>query len=162
MGGQLSVPQAMLSAPQPGKRNAQYNKALRDCNDFFQKIHRVFPPNAPLPAKLPLASALGRGWRGRRLVMMSGLVNMIFWSAPAERSGDGAFARQGRSRTPGASQAKAVSRSACHRTRKWHAGDGSTDFVTGLAHRGRFGPPLASAPGDPSFALRSGRFCPPA
>jgi hypothetical protein len=37
MGGQLSVPQVMLSAPRLGKRNAQYSKAISDCNDFFQK-----------------------------------------------------------------------------------------------------------------------------
>jgi len=40
------------------------------------------------------------------------------WSAPAERSGDGAFGHAGRPGASAAARAKAVSRFACHRTPK--------------------------------------------
>ena len=47
------------------------------------------------------------------------------WSAPAKRSGDGAFDRPGPPPGPGASQPKAVSRSACHRTPNASRGRGA-------------------------------------
>jgi len=54
--------------------------------------------------------------RARSAVLIVAVDTAIFWSALAERSGDGAFGRRGRSTGPQVARAKAVSRFACHRT----------------------------------------------
>jgi hypothetical protein len=88
--------------------------------------------------------AIFRQSRRRRLGQRS-VDKVVFWSAPAERSGDGAFGRPRRPRMPDAARAKAAPRSACHRTPDWPVRHGSTNFVTSPGMR----------PPTPHSALRT-------
>jgi len=92
----------------PRAKNSQYSQ-------YSQWSQWSICPSPPFMLKLsPMDAQRSAGSRAGATPRAA--KRRLFWSAPAERTADGALDPAGRAGTAGAARAKAVSRFACHRT----------------------------------------------